>query len=1067
MRSSPAPDLSPLIIAGRYRVRRLLKSASGISTFLADDAEAASPGPHAVVVKTTPAGSLSTTAWLRLEHEAAVVSSLRPPGAGVVAGRDGDTAYIAQPYIDGTPLSDRLPLSITDTLVVAAGVLGTLERMHAKGVVHRDIKPANVIIDPSTPPAWAELIDFGLARSNRLPAAIRDLPVGTAQFSAPEQAGLLEAGVDERADLYALGALLFTCLAGHPPFDGDDAAEVFRSQIAAPVPSLSASGPWVPAAIEALVERLLRKNPDDRYQSAAAVRADIEEIAAAIARGQADPPVLIGLHDRRVTLTEPAFVGRTAELDELNRQIERVAAGRGTLLGVEAESGGGKTRLLEELGRRASQRSLWVLHGQGLDQTGQRPFQELGGLARGILSAAENDPELPGRLRAAVGEHAQAIVAALPELSPVLQPGTAPEPAADSPEDRLGPESYGEARSLMALPHLLSALGWEGHPALVILDDCQWADVLTARLLARWQSSSGGRGWVGIVIAYRSEEVDAQHPLRSLRAATLKLRPLETAEISGLVQSMAGPLPEPAIETLTRLSQGNPFMASAVLRGMVECGALVASREAWTVDLVALRGVQASRRAASFLLRRMDLLSPPALTLLSVGAVLGKEFELGLGVSLAGLDAVQAVPALAEAQARRIVWVDDDGNRCVFFHDKLREALLERMTAEERRALHLWAAEMIEEQKPDRIYELAYHFDAAGAAGRALPYALAAGQRARGQYALEVAEAQYRIAGRAAEAAGATPEQRLQAAEGLGEVLSLRGCYPEAVDHLRQARTLAGTPMARAQLDWRLGEVSFRCGNVNDALGELQAALGELGRRVPRNRALLVLAFVVELAVQAVHTLTPRRLRRRRKPMPEAEALAAHVYSRLAYVNWFRSGRIPCAWAHLRGMNMAERWAPGPELAQSYSEHAPVMTMIPWYRRGITYAERSLKIRTALGDQWGQGQSLSFLGVVRYGASQYRPAIDCFTRALQLLERTGDRWEGNTAAWHLALAHYRLGELSRAAELAQATYRQAMEIGDQAAAGISLSIWSRSTSGQLPARLVDQELSKHTDDAHT
>ncbi|HLI55708.1 MAG TPA: AAA family ATPase, partial [Actinomycetota bacterium] len=806
-------------------------------------------------------------------------------------------------------------------------------------VVHRDIKPANVIIDRSSPPAWAELIDFGLARSDRLPAAIRDLPVGTAQFSAPEQAGLLEAEVDERADLYALGALLFTCLAGHPPFDGDDAGEVLRSQITAPVPSLSSvlTSPttWVPAAVEALVERLLRKDPDDRYQAAAAVRADIDEIAAAIARGQADPPVLIGRHDRRVTLTEPAFVGRTPELDELSRQIERVAAGRGTLLAVEAESGGGKTRLLEELARRAAQRSLWVLRGQGLDQTGQRPFQVLEGLARAILRAAETDPGLPERLREAVGEHAQAIAAALPELAPVLQPGATPEPSGEPAEDRLGPESYGEARSLMALPHLLSALGSAGHPALVILDDCQWADVLTARLLARWSSSAGGRGWVGIIIAFRSEEVGAQHPLRSLRAATLKLRPLEAAEIAGLVQSMAGPLPEPAIETVTRLSQGNPFMASAVLRGMVECGALVASKEAWTVDLVALRGVQASRRAASFLLRRMDLLSPPALTLLSVGAVLGKEFELSLGVALAELDAVQAVPALAEAQARRIIWVDEDGDRCVFFHDKLREALLERMTAEERRALHLWAAELIEEQTPNRIYQLAYHFDAGGAASRALPYALSAGARARSQYALEVAEAQYRIAWGAADAAGATPEQRLQATEGLGEVLSLRGSYPEAIEHLREARSLAGTPMARAQLDWRLGEVSFRCGNVNDALGELEAALGELGRRVPRNRVLMVLAVLAELAVQAVHTLTPKRFRRRHKPMPEAEALAAHVYSRLAYVHWFRSGRIPCAWAHLRGLNMAERWAPGPELAQAYSEHAPVMTMIPWYRRGV------------------------------------------------------------------------------------------------------------------------------------
>jgi diguanylate cyclase (GGDEF)-like protein/PAS domain S-box-containing protein len=1092
-----ASPLSPLVIAGRYRLRRLLKAGNAISTFLADDelagdelagagaGQAASPEPvipaRRVVVKTTPLESLSTTAWLRLQHEAAVVSTLLTPGSGVVAGRDGEIAYLVQPFIDGTPLDDLLargPLGIADTLVVAQGLLATLERMHAGGVIHRDLKPANVIVGPGSPPAWAELIDFGLARSNRLPAAIRDLPVGTAQFSAPEQAGLLEVDVDERADLYALGALLFACLTGRPPFQGDDAGEVLRSQIAAPVPSLAsvvgAAGPWVPGAVEALVQRLLRKDPADRYQSATAVRADVAEIAAAIERGQSDPPVLIGLHDRRATLTEPAFVGRAADVDELTRQLDRLVAGQGGLIAVESESGGGKTRLLEELSRRAEQRALWILRGQGQDQTGTRPFQMLEGVARGILRAAEADGGLGPQLRQAVGEHAASIAAALPELAPLLQPAGgspagAPGGEFHAAEGSLGPESYGEARSLMALPTLLGALGRQQRPAVVILDDCQWADVLTARLLARWQASAGSGGWVSVVVAFRTEEVGVHHPLRGLRpAAHLRLRPLDASEISGLIQSMAGPLPGAAIQTVARLSSGNPFMAAAVLRGMVECGALVASQDAWTVDPVALRGVQASRRAASFLLRRMDLLSPEALALVSVGAVLGKEFDLELGVALAHQHAGEAVPALAEAQTRRIVWVDEDGNRCVFFHDKLREALLERLPPDERRALHLRAAERIEAQAPDQVFELAYHFDAAGAPERALPYALAAGARARAQYALEVAETQYRIAHRAASVPGATADQRRRAAEGLGEVLSLRGSYPEATQHLREARTLAGTQTERAQLNWRLGEVAFRCGNVNEALGELEAALGELGRRVPGSRVLLALALLAELAVQAAHSVLPRCfVGRRRQPMPEAEGLAARVYSRLAYVNWFRSGRLPCAWAHLRGMNMAERWNPGPELAQAYSEHAPVMTMIPWYRRGIEYARRSLAIRTALGDHWGQGQSLSFLGVVRYAASDFPGTIDCASRAIRLLERTGDRWECNTAAWHFALARYRAGDLRQAAELAEHTYHHAMEIGDQAAAGISLSVWSRATGGQVPARLVAQELGKRTDDAHT
>src|SRR5207253_3863356 len=128
-----------------------------------------------------------------------------------------------------------------------------------------------------------------------------------------------------------------------------------------------------------------------------------------------------------------------------------------------------------------------------------------------------------------------------------------------------------------------------------------------------------------------------------------------------------------------------------------------------------------------------------------------------------------------------------------------------------------------------------------------------------------------------------------------------------------------------------------------------------------------------EVAVQLLHCLLPRVfVARRELAGADAELLAIRIYSRLAYVHWFHSGKVSCAWAHLREMNMAERYPPTAELAQAYSEHAPVMTMAPWFKRGLQYVERSLRIRADLGDLWGQGQSLNFYGVTLYAASRYR-----------------------------------------------------------------------------------------------
>src|SRR5690606_18706865 len=142
---------------------------------------------------------------------------------------------------------------------------------------------------------------------------------------------------------------------------------------------------------------------------------------------------------------------------------------------------------------------------------------------------------------------------------------------------------------------------------------------------------------VMIVAAFRSEEVPLNHILRKCNpAGQLALAGLTREEIIQLATSMAGPLPDAILETIVRLADGSPFMASAVVRGLVECGALLGAPSGWQVDETALASCQSSNRAASLLTRRVELLDRAALELLSVGAVLGKEFDVGMAVDLLG-----------------------------------------------------------------------------------------------------------------------------------------------------------------------------------------------------------------------------------------------------------------------------------------------------------------------------------------------------------------------------------------------------------------------------------------------
>ncbi|MGI8776789.1 MAG: EAL domain-containing protein [Acidimicrobiales bacterium] len=1059
-----------LFLAGRFRAERLLKRGQGVDTWLASDEE---DGHRPVVVKTVAAAGVSPSTRARLEHEAQVLGRLETPSFRplVAWGRHGDALFLVQPFVAGVTLQERLgagPLSPASALRMGIDVLSHLALAHDEGVLHRDVKPANIMIAGDEPAERFVLIDFGLAKSAGLDPAVRDEPVGTARYLAPEASGLLDVGADERADLYSFGVVLFECLAGRPPFEGMAVGEVLRQHLSSPAARLRSLGVAVPRVLDEVVARLLRKDPDERYQSAAGALGDLEQIAAALGRGVPDPKVTIGLHDRRVALTEAGFVGRATELATLTGLLAQAGRGQGGLVLVETESGGGKSRLLDEVTVDVGP-DAWTLRGQGVDQAAQRPFQLLDGVAAAILAAAGTDPTAITGLRERLADRAEAVVAALPVLGAALS---------HVEREHLGPEAYGEVRSIEALSALFESLGEPGRPALVLLDDCQWADGLTARLLARWnERSERGPCHVLVVAAFRSEEVGPGHALRGLRPkAAITLGPFDPTDVALLCTSMAGTLPAEALDTVVHLAEGSPFMASAILRGMVESGALLWSdRDAggWQIDPGPMAAVQTSRRAALFLVRRVELLSPEVLELLGVGAVLGKEFDLGLASELSGRTSAQAMVLLQVARHRRILWVDEVSKRCSFCHDKLREALLTRLSSDERGDLHRRAARQLERTSPDRIFELAYHYDAGGEGDRALDYALRAAEEARPQHALEVAAAHYRVAERwATGAAGTAPASatvdiRARIAEGLGDVLVLQGRYSEAVTRLEAALALTTDRVDRVTLEGKLGDLAFKRGDPLGARTLLEGALRHLGRWAPRRTPAFLVGLLWEVLVQATHSLVPSLRHRRRAGRSDEDFLAIRLYSRLAYVYWFHSGKVTCGWAHLREMNLAERYPPSLALAQAYSEHAPVTTMVPWYRRGIAYSRRSLAIRQDHGDLWGQGQSLHFYGVVLYAASRYRECIDTCREAIRLLQRTGDRWEEHTAAWHLAYSHYRLGELDKAVELARHLYESAAAIGDSAAAGISLSAWSKASGGRVPAGLVATELARGNDDAHT
>jgi signal transduction histidine kinase/predicted ATPase/CheY-like chemotaxis protein len=1050
---------TPRFVGERFAMGGCVDTRQGATYYLATDSQTGGR----VLVKLLPQKLLSTSIEMRLEYETSAAAKLTSPSVAprLACGREGEQFYIASIHVPGTSLAARLeegPLELEEAIEVARGILVGLRDLHEARILHRNLRPSSVILpdDKELPPVV--LVDYGLSLAIEPDTPLALQPLEIATYASPEQAGSIDYGMTASSDLYSLGVLLYTCLAGRPPFEGNTVGTVLFKHLTEPVPDLTTQQAVVPLALDNFVQRLLRKDPRDRYQTVEAALADLAEIAWRVLSGDLHANVALGTQDRRATLIDPAFVGRETQMALFEEAMLQARDGQRVVTRVEGASGAGKSRLLAEVLRVACKKQFRVFRGLGANDVSSRPFRLLDGVVEGLVAEIGANPELRDQINDQLGDRVSTVVAALPALAGVLA-ATATGDAA--------PDETGEARTVEALIAFFEALGRLDRPTMILLDDCQWADELTIKFLKRFAASENhheaGSCALVLVLSFRSEEIPANHLLREVEVtSSVRLEPLGDDEVRQLVVSMAGGLPDDVVRTVVRLALGSPFMASAVLRGLVECGALRATENGWKVDRDALADAGSSDQAASFLARRLQLLPQQTIDLLSVGAILGKQFDLHTAQLLAHLSPAQVMESLEEAKNRQLIWVRPNGSDCVFFHDKIRATLLEGIPRDQRYRHHLLAARYFLDQSPDRVSDIAYHFDAGNDPVAAFPFAHRAAEAARAQHALEVAEQQYQIALR-----GATSDlERLQIMEGLGDVLMLRGRYEEADQWLEAAAPLAEAGYPQAEIRSKIGELYFKRGDMATAIQNFEVALRLQGQFVPRSLAVFALVTMWEGWVQLLHTALPKLFLHRIRRQPNAaERLTMRLLSYMAHGCWYSRRQMQMLWAHFRNINMGEHFQPSPELAQAYSEHGPAMTVVGYFSRGVRYAERAIKMREQLGDTWGTGQSMVFLGITLFAASRYEECIDSCRRAIRILERMGDYWQIHMARYQIAASLYYLGDIRGAIDESKANRRSGIDTGDEQASGIILDVWARASLGRIPKDIMDLESARPRSDA--
>ena len=694
----------------------------------------------------SPQQSAQELAEIRHEHE--ITQALEIDGVlraeELVACENGWALILEN--TEGLPLRklmDTTRLDLLGSLKVALSLTGILKEVHRQGILHKMINPFNIFVDPAS--GTVKLTGFGLA--TRLPrenstTLSPQLSGETLPYISPEQTGRMNRPLDYRSDFYSLGATLYELFSGRVPFGSREAMEIIHAHIARqPVP-LDKITPQVPGVLSRLVMKLVAKRAEARYQSHSGLAADLLASLEQLEKNGNVSDFPLARQDVPKELqVAPGLYGREEEITALEAALERVSQGATEMVLVSGTAGVGKTALVGEIHRSVAQKNGFFISGKFDQLRHNIPYsaliQALRGLIREVSAESKSGMERwKSRTRAALGPNGQLVTRVIPELEQVIGPQP-PLPEMGALESR--------NRFTSVLLDFISVFCEKNHPLVIFLDDLQWVDADTLKLVERI-AQDPEREPLLLLGAYRDNEVDADHRLMISRELikktgqplqTIPLKPLNREHISQLLVHTCHCRAEeanPLAEVLVRKTGGNPFFVCQFLTVLSEKELIRYSPEEirWTWELAAIEFLAVTENVVDLLVDRLHQFSSGTRRLLSLAACIGNTFDLeSLGlISGAGdreiyenllpalenglITGFSRAPQLDNPLPRSIT----EGGNYKFLHDRVQQAAYALIAQKERQPVHLRIGQALLKQyapgKSDALlFDIVHHLNLA------------------------------------------------------------------------------------------------------------------------------------------------------------------------------------------------------------------------------------------------------------------------------------------------------------------------------------------------------------------
>lgn len=706
-----------------------------------------------VVLKKALLSNNNLPAASKAGHEYSILKELDHPGIPKVYDVIFEGNYIAlvQEFIEGTDLRRLLinkKLNHKEIINVAIQLIDILDYLHQNGILHKDINPGNVLLGSN---GKIKLIDFEI--STNLSAESSEIInldeiEGSLSYISPEQTGRTAFDITPASDYYSFGILLYELLVGKPPFDSADPLEVIHYHLSkqpTPISSISLS---VPDGFEQIIEKLLKKNPDERYKSAKGIKHDLltvklhHEKGKTLTRFKAGTKDLVGTYKQNQKL-----YGRDEEIEALLRAFRQLETHNSMLVLIAGYSGIGKSALIRHVKYPIIQNNGNFISGKFDQFKKDIPYFAFivaieEHLKKLLTEPEEKVAEWNNRLMRVLGENAGLIVDIIPLLGKII--GKQPEVPKLQPAEQ-------EARFNFVLLDFIYAISTSEHPLVIFLDDLQWADLSSLNLLKRIIESERKDNKILLLGAYRDNEVDKGHPLMltlkqinpiSDRIRQIHLKPLTedtTVQITADSFSMEIIQANELGVKVYDKTKGNPFFIHSFLKSLFD-KKLIEKTESgdWKFDIKKIDSLDYTDNVIELMTEGIIMLSKETQEMLKRAAVLGNTFYLNDLAALCEESQIDVYRTLVRAIQEGYINALDKSYRLLsnkhfskdtndedslsgrntgfmFSHDKVQQAAYNMVAPQDLSGLHLSIGRLLVQNRKkseinDKVFEVLNHF---------------------------------------------------------------------------------------------------------------------------------------------------------------------------------------------------------------------------------------------------------------------------------------------------------------------------------------------------------------------